>query len=114
MRPVLRDQAGPAEVGAQTKRAMKAGERIDGIGGSTVRGHIEASADFAAAGRVPLGVLVGATLVSDVPVDHTLTYEDVQVDESLLIVRMRRIQEAMDDTGADVPDLAALRSALVA
>jgi len=103
-----------AEVGAQTKRPMAAGERIDGIGGSTVRGHIERSADFAADGHVPLGVLAGATLVRDVPVDHTLTWDDVQVDESLLIVRMRRIQESMDDAGADIPDLATLQTALVA
>lgn len=113
-RPSLVSEHWTAEVAAQTKRPMKAGERIDGIGGSTVRGHIDRSADFAAAGLVPLGVLAGATLVRDVPVDHTLTYDDVELDESQLIVRMRRIQESMDDAGADIPDLAALQSSLVA
>jgi predicted homoserine dehydrogenase-like protein len=59
-------------------------------------------------------VLAGATLTRDVPVDHTLTYDDVELVESSLIVRMRRIQESMDDSDAHVPDLAALHAALVA
>ena len=97
-----------AEVGAQSKRALKAGERIDGIGGMTVRGLIDRAEDFAAEGLVPLGVLAGATLKRDVPVDHTLTYDDVELDESALIVRMRRIQDAMAEDSGEVPDLATL------
>ena len=58
------------------------------------------------------GVLAGATLERDVPVDQTLTYDDVELVESALIVRMRRIQESMD-AGGEVPDLAAL-SAMIA
>ncbi len=50
-----------AEVGAETKRPLKAGERIDGIGGSTVRGLIDAADDFVRDNGVPLGVLAGAT-----------------------------------------------------
>ena len=44
---------------------------------------------------MPLGVLAGAVLTRDVPVDHVLTYDDVELDESSPIVRMRRIQESM-------------------
>ena len=100
-----------AEVGAQAKRALTAGERIDGIGGMMVRGLIDPAEDFAREGLVPLGVLAGATLTRDVPVDHTLTYDDVELDESLLIVRMRRIQDSMAG-GAAVPDLAELSMAI--
>lgn len=103
-----------AEVGAQTKRAMSAGERIDGIGGATVRGMIDPAEDFAREGLVPLGVLSGAVLTRDVPVDHVLTYGDVALEESSLIVRMRRIQEAMDTPGAEVPALGDLQRRLVA
>lgn len=101
-----------AEVGAQTKRALRAGEKIDGIGGMTVRGLIDDAADFRRDDLVPLGVLAGATLTRDVPVDHVLTYADVELDESLLIVRMRRIQEDMQRGGSEapsqLPDLQAL------
>ena len=34
-------------------------------------------------------------LTRDVPADHMLTYDDVELDESSTIVRMRRIQDAM-------------------
>jgi predicted homoserine dehydrogenase-like protein len=104
-----------AEVGADTKRAMKAGERIDGIGGHTVRGLIVDAGEFADEGLVPLGVLAGATLKRDVPVDHTLTYDDVELDESSLIVRMRRIQESMGKSAVGdgtVPTLQELRATL--
>ena len=101
-----------AEVGAQTKRAMRAGEKIDGIGGASVRGLIDDAEDFRRDDLVPLGVLAGATLTRDVRVDHIVTYDDVELDESHLIVRMRRIQESMDTDGADVPGLADLRTVL--
>lgn len=112
-RPSLVSEHWTAEVAAQTKVALRAGDRIDGIGGTAVRGLIDKAEDFAHDGLVPLGVLAGAVLTRDVPVDHVLTYHDVQLDESLLIVRMRRIQEAMDHPGdAPVPGLSELRTML--
>jgi predicted homoserine dehydrogenase-like protein len=99
-----------AEVGAETKRDIKAGEKIDGIGGYTVRGMIDDPTDFVRDNAVPLGVLAGATVTRDVPVGHLLTYDDVELLEDSAIVRMRRIQESMDTQ--DVPDLAGLREAL--
>jgi predicted homoserine dehydrogenase-like protein len=99
-----------AEVGAETKRDIKAGEKIDGIGGYTVRGMIDDSADFVRDNGVPLGVLAGATVVRDVPAGHLLTYDDVELVEDSVIVRMRRIQESMDDQTP--PDLATLRASL--
>jgi predicted homoserine dehydrogenase-like protein len=104
-RPSLTSEHWTAEVGAQTKRALSAGERIDGIGGMMVRGLIDKAEDFARDGLVPLGVLAGATLKRDVPVDHTLTYDDVELDESSLIVRMRRIQESMEKSADEAPSL---------
>jgi predicted homoserine dehydrogenase-like protein len=111
-RPSLITEYWTAEVGAQTKRALKAGERIDGIGGTMVRGMIDAADVFAREGLAPLGVLAGAVLKRDVPVDHLLTYDDVDLDESSLIVRMRRIQESMDKEPENVPTLAELRAEL--
>ena len=58
-----------------------------------VRGLIDPSEDFARDGLVPLGVLSGAVLKRDVRPTSTLTYDDVELNEKLVIVRMRRIQE---------------------
>ena len=99
-----------AEVGAEAKRALRAGEKIDGIGGSTVRGMIDDAAAFVRDNGVPLGVLAGATLRHDVPAGHLLTYDDVELLEDSLIVRMRRIQEVMDEQTP--PDLATLQASL--
>ncbi|GAA1477878.1 SAF domain-containing protein [Nocardioides aestuarii] len=102
-----------AEVGAEAKRPLKAGERIDGIGGSMVRGLIDPVEDFRRDNAVPLGVLQGAVLTRDVPVDQMLTYDDVELVESSTIVRMRRIQDGMA-AGEKAPTLTELRDLLAA
>ncbi len=110
-RPSLTSEHWTAEVGAQAKRPLAAGEKVDGIGGAMVRGLIDASEDFARDGLVPLGVLSGAVLKRDVPADHTLTYDDVELDERSVIVRMRRIQEDIAE-GKPAPTLTELRATL--
>ena len=110
-RPSLTSEHWTAEVGAQAKRPLTAGEKVDGIGGSMVRGLIDPSEDFARDGLVPLGVLSGAVLKRDVPTDHTLTYDDVELNEGSVIVRMRRIQEAIAE-GKPAPSLTELRATL--
>ena len=82
-----------AEVGAGTKRAIKAGEAIDGIGGNHVYGMID-DADTARSQRlVPLGLLAGARLTRDVEADHLITYDDVEIDDSTVIARLRVLQD---------------------
>ena len=82
-----------AEVGAMSKRPLTAGETIDGVGGSMVRGIIDDAEDFARDHAVPLGVLAGARVTRDLPVDRMLTYDDIELDESSLIVGLRRLQD---------------------
>jgi predicted homoserine dehydrogenase-like protein len=110
-RPSLTAEHWTAEVGAVSKRPLSAGERIDGVGGSMVRGIIDDADDFTRDGAVPLGVLAGARLRHDLPVDHMLTHDDVELEESALIVRLRALQE--QTVKGSAPDLDALR-ALVA
>jgi predicted homoserine dehydrogenase-like protein len=108
-RPSLVAEHWTAEVGAMSKRPLRAGETIDGVGGMMVRGLIDDADDFARDGAVPLGVLAGATLKRDVPVDHLLTYDDVELDETSTIVKLRRMQDAMAEAGVpDLDDLAAV------
>ena len=86
-----------AKVAAGTKRPLKAGETIDGIGGNCVYGMID-SAEAARAERlVPLGLLAGARLTRDVDVDHLLTYDDVEVDTSTTIFALRGLQDRLLD-----------------
>lgn len=96
-----------AEVGGMTKRPLKAGETLDGVGGFMVRGHIDKADDFARDHLVPLGILKNARVVKDLPIDHLITYDDVEVDESTLIYTLRQHHEALS-RGESVPSAAEL------
>ncbi len=87
-----------AETITTAKRDLKAGERIDALGGFTVYGMIEKASVAAEQNLLPLGLAVGATLVNDVPMGQALRYDDVQLDESQLIVQLRRQQDQMPGT----------------
>ncbi len=99
-RPSLVAEHWTAEVGAVSKRPLSAGEPIDGVGGSMVRGLIDVAEDFARDRLVPLGVLAGARLRRDLGVDEVVTYDDVELDESSTIVRLRALQDDMGTSGA--------------
>jgi predicted homoserine dehydrogenase-like protein len=94
-RPSLVTEYWTAEVGAAAKRDLKAGEKIDGVGGSMVRGNIDDADEFKAHGFVPFGVLAGATLKRDVADGEMLTYDDVALDETSTIVSLRRLQDTL-------------------
>jgi predicted homoserine dehydrogenase-like protein len=85
-----------AEVCSMAKKDLQPGEKIDGIGGYTVRGY----ADIAEAARrdnfVPIGLIQNAIVQKPIKVGEFITYDDVQVDENSLIVQLRKKQ---DDLG---------------
>ena len=98
----LQPVAWRAEVTAIAKRALAAGERIDGIGGFTVYGDAVSADEAAATGELPIGLAGGATLVRDVAQGVPVRYEDVELDAEQVIVRLRRLQDAMSDGELDL------------
>jgi predicted homoserine dehydrogenase-like protein len=84
-----------AEVVAVAKRDLRAGEVIDGIGGTTVYGVTDAAAAAKADGQLPLGLAAKATLVRDVAVDQPLRYDDVELHDGSVIVQLRRLQDSL-------------------
>jgi predicted homoserine dehydrogenase-like protein len=84
-----------SEVTAVAKSDLAAGTKLEGIGGHHVHGFTVSAADAKAAGAVPIGLIAGCTLVRDVAVGATVTYADIELDESRPIVAMRRLQDAM-------------------
>ena len=91
----IHPRAWRAEVAAGTKRSLKAGEAIDGIGGETVYGMIDSAEVAREENLVPLGLLAGARLARDVDVDHILTYDDVELDTSTTIYQLRALQDQL-------------------
>ncbi len=84
-----------AETITSAKRDLKKGEKIDALGGFTVYGMIEKASVANQENLLPLGLAVGATLKADIPMGTVLRYDDVELDNSQLICKLRRKQDKM-------------------
>lgn len=84
-----------SDVVAVSKKDMKAGEILDGEGGYCVAGQLRPSRISVPMRALPLGLTGEIRLIRDVPVDTVLTYDDVEIDESLNAVKLRRECEAL-------------------
>jgi predicted homoserine dehydrogenase-like protein len=84
-----------SDVAATAKRALKAGEMLDGEGGFTVWGR-QVPADVSLKeGYLPLGLAHGVKLRSDIAEGQPLRWSDVAFDATAQAVKVRREMEAM-------------------
>ena len=81
------------DVVATSKRALRAGEMLDGEGGHTVYGRLMAARDSVAGGCLPLGLAHKVKLKHDIPAGQPVRWQDVDFDESAEAVRFRREME---------------------
>ncbi len=105
--PSLAPRTWSAEVVACAKRDLRAGETIDGIGGTTVYGMTDRAETAAREALVPLGLAVGGRLLRDVPAGAALTTDDVEIRQDTYIAALRRLQDLLLEGGA-LDDLPAL------
>lgn len=75
---------------AVAKRALRAGEMLDGEGGYTVYGRPMPAAASRACGALPIGLAHGVKLKRDVAAGQAVTEADVTLDDSQPIVSLRR------------------------
>ncbi|MEP2943370.1 MAG: Gfo/Idh/MocA family oxidoreductase [Hyphomicrobiales bacterium] len=80
---------------AVAKRVLKAGETLDGEGGYTVWGRACPAIKSKAMGALPIGLAYNMTLKRDVALGDVVTFEDVNIDEASLTVKIRREAEAL-------------------
>lgn len=86
--------AGPVcDVITVAKRDLKAGERLDGIGGFTCYGMLENSDVCQAEGLLPMGLSEGCSITHNITKDQAITYEDVVLPEGRLCDKLRAEQE---------------------
>jgi predicted homoserine dehydrogenase-like protein len=81
------------DVVAVAKRALKAGETLDGEGGYTVYGKLVPVARSLREGALPIGLAHRVRLLRDVSAGALLRMSDVALDEGSLGLRMRREME---------------------
>lgn len=85
-----------SETVAVTKKDIKAGEKLDGIGGYCVRGVLETHADMEDQGHIPIGLISGEVVAKrDIKAETFITEEDVELDQSTSVWQLRKLQ---DDT----------------
>ena len=78
---------------AVAKRALKAGETLDGEGGYTVYAKLISAAQSLQRGALPIGLAHHVKLTRDVAAGEILTAADVALDETEDAVRIRREME---------------------
>jgi predicted homoserine dehydrogenase-like protein len=86
-----------SDVAATAKRALKAGEVLDGEGGFCVWGKQVPAERSLAQGLLPLGLAHAVKLERDVAEGECLKWSDVAVDDNDLAVKVRREMEAAFD-----------------
>ena len=90
-----------AETAAVAKRDLKTGEYLDGIGGYTVYGKILTRQQAIRDGALPIGLVNRKTRVlRDIPRGTVITWEMVDVDESSVLLKLRREQDRLEARGS--------------
>lgn len=83
-----------SDTSAFTKKEIKRGERIDGIGGFCVRGVLETHESCVENRHIPIGLITGNAIAKrDIPMDTFLTSDDIQLDEMTTVYKLRKLQD---------------------
>ena len=102
--PTGRPRAFTADVVATAKRALAAGEALDGEGGYTVYGKLMPAAASLARRALPLGLAHGVRLVNAVAAHQPIRWDDVAFDARDPTVALRReMEEAARRPGGAAP-----------
>jgi predicted homoserine dehydrogenase-like protein len=89
-----------ADAVAFAKRALGAGEVLDGEGGYTVAGRLMPAADSLAQDCLPLGLAHGWKLLRPVAAGQPVRWSDVACDANVAAVKLRREMESRFAAGA--------------
>lgn len=85
-----------SETVAVAKKDIAEGEPIDGIGGFCVCGRIETHEMQQQERHIPIGLLVGNAMAKcNIAKDSVLTEEDVELDQSTQVYRLRSLQDSL-------------------
>ena len=84
-----------SEVVCIAKRDLEAGAVLDGIGGPDWYGRIMTYPEARAIKAVPIGIGAGALAKRAVSKGTVITEDDVAIDETTFVARLRRLQDAL-------------------
>ena len=90
------------EVAAVAKRNLKAGERLDGVGGFCTYGLIENRSSAREMRALPIGLSEGCVLARDVAKDEVVSTDDIHPVNETLVWKLWREQNERWPAAADV------------
>lgn len=76
-----------------SKRDIKKGELLDGIGETCYRGSIEQAAVARSEKLVPLGAAKGLRVTKDIPIDTPISFEMIAIEQETALWQLRRLQD---------------------
>lgn len=79
---------------AVAKRDLKAGERLDGMGGFTCYGLVDSAPTLRRVQALPMAISVDCTLKRDIRKDEPLSYLDVDIPRGRVCDKLRAEQDA--------------------
>ena len=91
-----------ADVASVAKKNLKPGDILDGEGGCTVFGRLVRADESVSNGYLPLGLSRGGKMIKPVAKDVIVTYDDVELDETQLPFRIRKMLEDEARQAVDV------------
>jgi predicted homoserine dehydrogenase-like protein len=76
------------------KKDLQPGDVLDDFGGYTFRGLMDKAEEAKKLNALPVGLAIGAKMVKPVATGEIITWDDVELDESSTLVKLRREQDA--------------------
>lgn len=92
---VLKPQRMVAELVSVAKRDLKAGQKVDGIGGYDFFSRIYSAEDARALHGMPMGLTPGGRVLKDIARGELLTTDNFAPDTTQLVYKLRQLQETL-------------------
>jgi predicted homoserine dehydrogenase-like protein len=84
-----------ADVMTIAKRDLQPGDKLDDFGGYTFYGLMDEAKEVKKENALPVGLAIGAEIISPVSSGQIITWNDVRLNENSTVVKLRRQQDAL-------------------
>lgn len=84
-----------ADIMTYAKRDLQPGQTLDTFGGYDFHGVMDLAGEVRQLNALPVGLAIGAKVVRPVAKGSVVTWDDVELDESSTVVRIRREQDKL-------------------
>ncbi len=84
-----------ADIMTVAKCDLQPGDKLDTFGGYTFHGVMDRAEEVRALNALPVGLAIGATVTRPLSTGDVVTWDDVQLDESSTVVKLRRQQDEL-------------------